>query len=346
MRSPTPTNKAEPSRLRRASRLLALWLLGLLGLALLTGAIYQYLSVRRDDRNYPAPGRLIDVDGSIVHLLCMGEGSPTVLLDAGAGSFSLEFIPLMREVSVFTRVCAHDRPGFGWSDPIAKHTAEQVAGHLHAALVAAGEGPPYVVAGHSLGGVYARAFADEYRDEVTGMLLIDASGDDQSLRFPAKFTEESVPYALWACRLGNPFGIYRALEIPEKEMAGINMAEEFRPMFISRLHTNQFCASLLDLDMKALTSRHIPYDFGDLPLIVLVHGVGMDATPADALPEGFTVEMMREAEQTWQQIQLEHARMSTRGELIVARESGHHIHLDQPDLVVESLRRLAGSPPR
>jgi pimeloyl-ACP methyl ester carboxylesterase len=316
--------KAEPSRLRRALRLLVRATLGLLGLALLTGAIYQWLSVRRDNASYPAPGKLIEVDGADVHLLCMGEGSPTVVLESGMGSFSVEFIPLMREVATFTRVCAYDRAGFGWSDPLSSQTAEQVADHLHATLVAAGEAPPYVLAGHSLGGVYVRAFTGRYRDEVTGMLLIDASGDDQSLRFPAEFTRESFPWQLWACRLGNPFGIYRALQIPEKMVAGLELPAEVEPMIVARLHTNQFCASMLQLDFVALTSRHVDYDFGDLPLIVLVHGMEMP-----------------EAEQTWQEIQLEHARMSTRGELIVARESGHHIHFDQPELVVESLRRLA-----
>jgi pimeloyl-ACP methyl ester carboxylesterase len=253
--------KFPSKRLRQFAR----GFLGLLGVTLLTGAIFQYVSVRRDNVAYPAPGKLIEVDGVTVHLLCMGDGSPTVLFDAGAGGFSVEFVGLMREVSAFTRSCAYDRPGFGWSDPVSDQTAPQVAERLHAALVAAGETGPYVVAGHSLGGVYSRAFASRYRSEVTGMLLIDSSGDDQWLRLPTEVTRESFPWKQWACRLGNPFGIYRVLRIPEREMAG----------------------------------APVP------------------------------------------QIQVEHARMSSRGELIVAQGSGHFIHFDRPDLVIESLRRLA-----
>ena len=129
---------------------------------------------------------MVDVGGYRLHLNVMGEdmGDPTVILDAGMVSFSSNWAWIQPEVAKVTRVVAYDRAGLGWSDPGPKpRDAGRSASELHAALAKLGFRPPYVLAGHSYGGLAARAFAALYRDEVAGIVLVDASHPDQWSRF-------------------------------------------------------------------------------------------------------------------------------------------------------------------
>jgi pimeloyl-ACP methyl ester carboxylesterase len=152
-------------------------LLGLLGLVAglaAIGAIYQGIATARDRRAYPPPGQLVDVGGYKLHIFCMGQGSPTVILDqVGAGN-SAQWGLVQPEIAKTTRVCAYDRAGFGWSDPgPAPRDARQNIQELHALLTNAHIAPPYVLVGHSFGGDIARIYVAHYRDQVAGMVLVD-----------------------------------------------------------------------------------------------------------------------------------------------------------------------------
>ena len=122
---------------------------------------------------YVASGSTIDVNGGRAYLDCRGAGSPTVVLESGLGTGASGWGFVPEWVAGKTRVCAWDRPGIGASDPIGHHTIEDTARHLRATLAAAGEQPPFIVVGHSLGGVYARVFASSFRPEVSGVVLVD-----------------------------------------------------------------------------------------------------------------------------------------------------------------------------
>ncbi|HEX2995014.1 MAG TPA: alpha/beta hydrolase [Anaerolineales bacterium] len=285
------------------------------------------------------------MNGVKTHLLCLGQGSPTVLLEAGLGDVSLQFGPLMKQISMFTRVCTYDRPGTGWSEPLSGiRTAQQTAELFHSALTAAGEKPPYVVAGHSLGGVYSKTFASLYRAEVVGMILIDSAGEDQNLRLPQEILalDRSTQSLLWACRLASPFGIFRVLKVAEQITSSEKLPAKEIAMLTARMNTYHYCTAMLDAyasSAQALSQTGIQYDFGDMPLIVLVRGKGMSASP-DQLPSGITMETLEKTETVWNEIQAENAKMSTHSELIVAEESQHYIYVDQPELVVESIQRV------
>ena len=157
----------------------------LLALAV-AGAIYQAIATERAERAYPPPGEMVDVGGYSLHINCAGQGSPTVLLDGGTGEMSADWALVQREVSHTTRVCAYDRAGMGWSevgpDP---RDARQITGELHALLEGAGIEGPYVLAGHSFGGLYAQTYAARYPDEVAGVALIESSSPDQFGHRPA-----------------------------------------------------------------------------------------------------------------------------------------------------------------
>lgn len=121
------------------------------------------------------PGELIDVGGYQLHIYCLGEGSPTVVLDAGGGDWSLVMLPLQQQLAEFTRTCVYDRAGSGWSEagplPV---TAQANADALYALLTNAEVEAPYVLVGHSYGGLNVRLFASQHPESVAGVVLIDA----------------------------------------------------------------------------------------------------------------------------------------------------------------------------
>lgn len=143
------------------------------------GFIYQSAAEASDRNAFAAPGQLLDVDGHQMHIVCTGEGSPTVILEAGAGAFSAIWGWIQPVVAQQSRVCAYDRAGFGWSEPGPEpRDVQQIALELHTLLGKAGVEPPYVMVGHSLGGIYVRVYNARYPGEVLGMALIDATHPD------------------------------------------------------------------------------------------------------------------------------------------------------------------------
>jgi len=157
----------------------------------LLGITYQTLATQADQKKYPAPGQLIDIGGFRLHLYCIGDsknGSPTVILEQGLGGTSPAWALIQPEVAKATRVCAYDRAGLGWSDPAPKGTPRdgtEVASELHTLLQKANVPGPYVIVGHSFGGLYALFFAHQYPDEVVGVVLLDSSHPDQWTSTPA-----------------------------------------------------------------------------------------------------------------------------------------------------------------
>ena len=157
-----------------------LWLVvALLALAII-GAIYQAIATQRAERGYPPPGEMVDVGGYNLHINCIGEGSPTVLLDGGTGEMSAHWVLVQREISDTTRVCAYDRAGMGWSQMGPEpHDAKRITAELHALLEGAGIEGPYVLVGHSFGGLYAQTYAARYPEEVAGVGLVESSHPEQ-----------------------------------------------------------------------------------------------------------------------------------------------------------------------
>src|SRR5919107_3029314 len=154
-----------------------LGLVVLLALAV-TGAIYQAIATELAERAYPPPGEMVDVGGYSLHINCVGQGSPTVLLDGGSGEMSAQWVWVQQEVSETTRVCAYDRAGMGWSEMGPQpRDGRQISSELHTLLTKADIEVPYVLVGHSFGGMYMQTYAARYPDEVAGVALVDSSTD-------------------------------------------------------------------------------------------------------------------------------------------------------------------------
>jgi len=189
--SPTGTT-VQPQRVRRRKgvrfwfgRVLLGLVIALLALAAM-GALYQAAATAIDRRSYPPPGQLVDVGGYQLHIQCAGTGSPTVILDAAADMMSADWGWIQPAVAQRTRVCTYDRAGMGWSDPgPLPRDAQHISAELHTLLMKAGLNGPYVLVGHSAGGLYMRMYAADYPDEVVGMVLVDPGHPDMDIRIPA-----------------------------------------------------------------------------------------------------------------------------------------------------------------
>src|SRR5579864_631611 len=117
------------------------------------------VSLQAQSQSYPPPGQMIDIGGRKLHLYCTGKGSPTVILIAGGGGFSIDWALVQPKVAEQTRVCSYDRAGLGWSDPgSAEETVEETIDDLHALLHGSGEKGPFILVGASIGGVFSQAY--------------------------------------------------------------------------------------------------------------------------------------------------------------------------------------------
>jgi pimeloyl-ACP methyl ester carboxylesterase len=188
---------------------LAIVLLSLLVAALVAGFAYQQFAERSDERRFPAPGWLVDVGGHRLHVQCAGEGSPTIVLEAGLGNDVNHWAGLFDLLASEHRVCAYDRAGLGWSEagPLPR-SARQIVDEASRLLDRAGERPPFVLVGHSNGGAYARLLAAARPQDVAGIVLVDPN-----VGHPEGCTE--LPFAMRAAYGGlvalADFGVPRLL---------------------------------------------------------------------------------------------------------------------------------------
>lgn len=335
--------------LMRIARIV-LWLVLILALLLGAGYLYQRQTTLADFEQFPPPGSLVDVGGYRLHLYCTGEGSPTVVVDAGNGDFSTGWQGIQPEAAKFTRFCTYDRAGYGWSDDSPNpRTARAMAEELHTLLANAGVEPPYILVGHSLGGYNVRMYADLYPEEMAGMLLVDAGHEDQFERFPpeyARLNEQQVSYLNIMAFMAR-FGILRVLGNTSQ---GANMAppqvlklpEEFQPVYLTMMsHPSYFEATLAELKaLSEITAQvRATKDLGDLPLIVLTAGSTLDPATLQAMgmPADFDTAGIQNI---WFELQAELALLSTNGEHIIVQDSSHAIQLDDPAAVLDAILRL------
>lgn len=237
------------------------------------GAVYQSVATRRDARRFPPPGRLVDVGGHRLHLVVRGPatGGPTVVLDAGMGSFSANWHRVQGELATTLRVVAYDRAGLGWSDRGPRpRDPRALAVELRTALRAAGLPGPFVLAGHSYGWLPVRAFAELYRDEIAGLVAVDGSHPDQWARWPTPHADRILAASNRVTAVLARFGLLRLLDLSAAVSAGLprRQVDELRAR-TALPRTSAVEAEQLDGWPAGRAMIRAARPLGDLPLIVL-----------------------------------------------------------------------------
>ena len=308
---------------------------------------------------FPAPGRLIDVGGWHLHLNCTGQSGasqPTVILEAGIGDFSVEWSLVQPGLAKFARVCSYDRAGDGWSDsgPYPR-TMHQLVYELHTLLDKAGVRPPFVLVGHSYGGWLVRLYAYTYAPEVAGMVLIEAGGTNpwrlqpngRLVRASELATGKPVP----AVQTSNPMKesavpsaalnqmkLEAQVQGPTANEAPRNKlpsdAQRMRTWSLSRWQHFVAGSNPAESDelVELMAREKGEHPLGNMPLVVITRGVS-DETGPDA----------KTLEEDHQQDQASMVRFSQNGRRVIATHGGHHIQLDEPELVIQTVHEVIAS---
>ena len=270
------TRRQLPSRSRR-------WLLypvfALMALAAIGGG-YETVSEALDE-DPPMPGQLIDVGGHSLHLRCTGSGSPTVVFDPGAGLMSSTLGWIAPAVARETRVCVYDRAGHGWSEPADRpQDGAQTATDLHTLLERGDVPGPYVLAGHSFGGLYVQSFAAQYPDDVAGLVLVDTTGRTSAATSTTSADGESSPDI--TSRVSAV--VASAAEVGVGRLLSQGSYDSLPPQYAGEAEatgsTPSNVQSTIEEYLRAnASSRQAAalVDFGDKPLAVLTAASGSDA---------------------------------------------------------------------
>lgn len=252
--------------------------------------------------------RLIDVGGYRLALRQAGHGEPTVVLEMGLGAAGDSFEEIARQVAEFTRVVWYDHAGLGRSDPTPTTTPRTVADlavDFHRLLCIAQIPPPYVVAGHSMGGLTARYYQQCFPSEVAALVLIESAHEDQCEQLLAALPEEA-----------------------DDELPAVAQYRQALRITWTDPRANVERIDNLANSLLMRQCKHV----GRLPLVVVSRGQAQ-------APAGLPPDLVARRERTWRELQCDLAALSSRSAHLIAEHSGHLVNQDQPDAVVQGIRQ-------
>ena len=304
------------------------------------------LSKARLRRRYRPPGHFVSVGDRRVHVQTAGSTGPTVVFESGLGlEGSLAWGSVVPTISKFARAVTYDRPGYGWSDSApGPRTALAMVDELRTMLHGMGERPPFILAAHSFGALIARLFAYRYPSEISGLVLIEPAHEDQMERFPEELVAGVDLEKM--LRMMKPMKYLFSAGIPalRPRLVPLDIPLAQAPLqtakAVSASSSRAIKAFLSEEESLQESQRQVRAErskgLGDIPLVVLAHG---KPAPVPAGP-AITPDVERRYEETWHQLLRETSEMSSRGEYVVAEDSGHYIQLDDPDVVVAAIERV------
>lgn len=269
------------------------------------------LAYNRDFGLTPTFEGQVDVAGAILYLICFGAGTPTVVLDAGAGMTPHTWKEVVTGIYTYTRTCAFNRAGYGWSSgPVEPRSAETHAEMLRTLLADAPIEGPYMLVGHSIAALSDIVFAAQYPEDTAGLVLVDGVHPDQCER--------------------------RRDALPTESPDDSEDLQDFRSFFID---CDSFWSRITGegddrwLDSSGDQAREVT-SLGDMPLVVLVNG-SSSGERGDISPD-----LIAQLDQTKVEMQAEYAELSTMSSLVVVENTTHLIQIDQPQVVIDAILRV------
>jgi pimeloyl-ACP methyl ester carboxylesterase len=322
----------------------------LLTVVVAAGVAYQLIGARLDNRRYPAPGTMVDLGELRLHAVCSGRGRPAVLFESGIAASSLSWTRVLRDVAAFTRACAYDRAGLGWSESSgAARTATAMLGELRAVLDHAGGGRTVLV-GHSFGALLVCEYASRYPDETAGVVLLDPPSEWQAMTRQQRWRLRG---GIQLARLG---GLLARLGIVRACLALLTGGAPGVPRTFVRIFGS---AAARELGHLVGEVRKLPADVH--PVVQALwcqpkcframaqHMAALEETAAmvgrlSALPD-IPLVVISSGDQAAAVVDSHRqlARLSPQGRHVMAQRSGHWIQFDEPDLVVETIREIVDS---
>jgi pimeloyl-ACP methyl ester carboxylesterase len=316
--------------------------------AMLTGRVYQQVGTTRDQKRHPAPGDLVDLGGSSLHLLSMGEGSPAVIFESGLMSTVLSWHDIQPQVANITRAVCYDRAGLGWSDPgPAPRDAQQIVKELKELLDRSRISPPFILVGHSFAGLPTRLFAARFPEQVAGLVLVDpvvpgewnpASAHNQKrIRTGAKILRRAAALSRWGAlrfvsfllRVGaKPIAdpLVRIMSKGAPKGDGTSKS----PLFWNLPPSEQAMAPVFWVQPKftetiASQLENLPHSAAQVAAAESLSRIPITVISAANTPPERQVEQMSTAQ------------FSSGGKHLTAARSGHWVMTDEPELVVNAI---------
>lgn len=302
---------------------------------------------------YPPTGRLVDAGGHLLHIHIMGKGKPVVIFENGSADFSFVWDLVQPAISENTTTVSYDRAGYAWSEEgPSPRTGRQIAYELHTALGNAGIKGPYILVGQSFGGFLVRSFARFYREEVVGLVLVDALNEDEKIiinneavriRDMAKGRQDpgiekivKTDPDTGMAKGENPVALNTSIEPPLDRLS----AYDQKLQLWAQTQYNYYKAVSSEMDWSPedvadmYKNRNDPaYKLGDIPLIVISKGKGNYS----GSPDSVALEKQR------LDLQNDLTHLSTNSKHIIDRNSGHNIHLEDPAIVIDAIRQVINS---
>lgn len=318
-------NKSGHSPARKIIERTILWPFALIFMAV--GLSTAFNAIALYWYRHPPPGNMYRVNGHLMRMECMGHGFPALVLESGGGNDGLTWAAIQPKLATHTQVCSYDRAGLGWSDPLPRpRDADHIATELHGLLAAAHIERPVILMGHSVGGLFIRDYAAHYPSEVAGLIFEDSSTPLQN-RNPAYLAYDAPRKSTQSDLVLNK--LMFVLGVPRLFGACSGKVDR-RNTLTARIVYEDRCHQPID----AIQAEHDDFDlsgqetlktgpFGDIPILILTHDTAVDV--ADGLPESLI--QASEANQNGL------LKLSERSRQIIAKRSGHYIHLQRPDLV-------------
>jgi pimeloyl-ACP methyl ester carboxylesterase len=292
---------------------------------------------------YPAPGKLAHLGDRVIHYQLIGAGNITVVMEAGQNEFSLTWCRVAPEIARHARVFVYDRPGLGWSEPSPEpRTATVIIDELHRLLVAERIPGPYLLVGHSMGGLYMKAFAARYPENVRGVVFIDAAHELQWELFPEEQRRAITAYVDSLSKLLDSIAPPAVLgfmaldpgQIPADPRLTPPAVAQYRAVFsrgtvmletMKREVNDQAESFRIIKDMRIVSLN--------VPVVVIRRGKRESMTSGVEVP----APVVDQTERVWLDLQERTAALSPRHRIITAGRSGHYIQLDEPQLVIDAV---------